>query len=419
MEVKEKYIIYARKSTESEERQVMSIDSQLKEMLDIAKRDGLNVVGIEKESYSAKEQGQRKVFNKILENIDKGEYNCILTWATDRLGRNAGDIGRLIGLMDQDKLLKIQTSNQVLTNNPNDKFMLMILGGTAKLENDNRSINIKRGMKARAEKGLATSIPTGYVSNPDRNDMVHMIPHKQEGDMVKEIFKLYSDGYSMRGIQNHFKEKNVFTQNGKVIAVGTLNRILTNPIYYGEIEFPIKSGNFIKGIHEPLISKELFQKAQDQRNKRDNYTRPQEKPKLTFTSLIRCAICGSQIVGYIQKKKQSDGSVRKHIYYRCCKYKNKYCSNIQTSEIKLLEQIKEMVEEIDLEKIVEIEEFKQDIKAVENYGAMMGDTKQLTEENIRNYIRHIIENGDDEKKRKIIKSFSDQFIYLNRKLVTH
>ena len=80
-----KYVLYARKSTESEERQILSIDSQIKEMLSLAEKEGLEIVEIRRESHSAKESGQRPVFKELLEDIKRGRFNGILTWAPDRL----------------------------------------------------------------------------------------------------------------------------------------------------------------------------------------------------------------------------------------------------------------------------------------------------------------------------------------------
>ena len=106
--VKVKYCLYARKSTESDEKQALSIDSQVKEMLQIADRDGLEIVDIRRESHSAKDSGQRPVFNEILADIRSGRYTGILTWAPDRLSRNAGDLGSLVDLMDQKLLFEIR-----------------------------------------------------------------------------------------------------------------------------------------------------------------------------------------------------------------------------------------------------------------------------------------------------------------------
>ena len=72
--------------------------------------------------------------------------------------------------MDQKSLVEIRTYTQKFTNNPNEKFLLMILGSQAKLENDNKSLNVKRGLKARCEMGLWPGIaPTGYF-NDNRSD---------------------------------------------------------------------------------------------------------------------------------------------------------------------------------------------------------------------------------------------------------
>ena len=107
VQVPVKYCLYARKSTESEERQILSIDSQVKEMLQLAERENLNVVEIRQESHSAKTTGERPVFNQIINDIRMGRFNGILTWAPDRISRNAGDLGRIVDLMDQKLLIEI------------------------------------------------------------------------------------------------------------------------------------------------------------------------------------------------------------------------------------------------------------------------------------------------------------------------
>lgn len=108
-EVRVKYCLYARKSTESDEMQALSIDSQIKEMSATAERLQLHVVEVKRESHSAKASGQRPVYKELLQEIDQGKFNGVLTWAPDRLSRNAGDLGSLVDLMDQRKLIHIQT----------------------------------------------------------------------------------------------------------------------------------------------------------------------------------------------------------------------------------------------------------------------------------------------------------------------
>jgi len=137
-----KYCLYARKSTEQEDKQALSIESQVREMTSLAEREGLEIVEIKRESHSSKEVGQRPVYNELISEIRESKFNGILTWAPDRLSRNAGDLGSVVDLMDQKLLIEIRTYGQKFTNNPNEKFLLMILGSQAKLENDNKMVNV-------------------------------------------------------------------------------------------------------------------------------------------------------------------------------------------------------------------------------------------------------------------------------------
>ena len=161
-----KYCLYARKSSESDERQALSIDSQIKEMQTVATGMGIKVGVVKQESHSAKNSSERPVFNEMIREIRTGRYQGIVTWATDRLSRNAGDLGSLVDLMDQGLLREIRTPGQTFTNSPNDKFLLMILCSQAKLENDNKGINVLRGMKTKCEMGWRPCMaPLGYLND--------------------------------------------------------------------------------------------------------------------------------------------------------------------------------------------------------------------------------------------------------------
>lgn len=193
-----RYCLYARKSTESDEKQALSIDSQIKEMKAVAERLSLRIVETKKESHSAKESGTRPVFLEMINELSNGKYDGILTWSPDRLSRNAGDLGSLVDLIDQKKLLHIQTYGQSFSNSPNEKFLLMILCSQAKLENDNKSINIKRGMRTRCEQGLwPTRPPTGYVKMRRTDKKCITILDEKRSGYIKQMFeKVGRDGWS-------------------------------------------------------------------------------------------------------------------------------------------------------------------------------------------------------------------------------
>ncbi len=185
--VKIKYCLYARKSSESEEKQALSIDSQIKEMLAIAQRDDLNVADIYRESHSAKDCGQRPVFNQLLTDIRTGKFNGILSWHPDRLSRNAGDLGAVVDLLDQKRLVEVRTYGQRFTDNPSEKFLLMILGAQGKLENDNKSVNVKRGLKTKCELGLWPSVaPTGYLNSKNIDQKGVVFIDTQRAPIIKK-----------------------------------------------------------------------------------------------------------------------------------------------------------------------------------------------------------------------------------------
>ncbi len=98
-----KFFLYARKSTDEPERQVLSIEAQLFELQEYAKKEGLNIVREFVESKTAKEPG-REIFNEMITRIEEGEAEGIVAWHPDRLARNSIDGGRIIYLIDTEKI---------------------------------------------------------------------------------------------------------------------------------------------------------------------------------------------------------------------------------------------------------------------------------------------------------------------------
>src|SRR3990167_6757828 len=285
------YCLYARKSSESDERQTMSIDSQIKEMLQLAQKEGLQVTEVKQEAHSAKDTGQRPIFNSMIQEIRNEKFNAILTWAPDRLSRNAGDLGMIVDLLDQKKIIEVRTYGQKFTNNPSEKFLFMILGSQAKLENDNKSLNVKRGLRTRVEMGLWPSVaPTGYLTNPDRNMKCHVIIDPMRSHIIRMMFeKVAYEGTSGRKLFKWLKEDAKFvSRNNKFLALANVHTILRNTFYCGLIEYPRKSGKWYMGKHEPIISKELFKKVQEKLDNAIQGTRTNRE--FAFTKLMKCGM---------------------------------------------------------------------------------------------------------------------------------
>ena len=404
--VRVKYCLYARKSTESEEQQVLSIDSQIKEMLHMAERDGLEIIEIKKESHSAKEAGQRPVFNEIVEEIKSGKFNGILTWAPDRISRNAGDLGRIVDLMDSGKLHEIRTYGQKFSNNPNEKFLLMILGSQAKLENDNKVVNVKRGLRARCEMGLwPCTAPTGYLNskNVDKSCHVEVDPHR--APIVKKMFeKIAYEGYSGRKLHAWLKDEQKFkTRNGKVFSISNIYLTLRNTFYYGTFEYPKGGGQWYTGKHTPIITKELFDAVQE---KMTNYSINDKGKEFAFTKLITCGLCGSGVTADEKFKNQQNGTVHRYVYYGCCKYQDKNCKSGYMREEDLIEQLAGLMDEISLDEIGMKEQIKTEIEQYKKFQSGMLGIKsppiKVTDIDIRNYAKYILRDGAMLKKRELL-----------------
>jgi DNA invertase Pin-like site-specific DNA recombinase len=417
---KVKYVLYARKSTESDEKQALSIDSQIKEMLQIAEREGLEIVDIRRESHSAKDSGQRPVFKEILEDIRRTRFNGVLTWAPDRLSRNAGDLGSLVDLMDQKLLLEVRTYGQHFHNSPNEKFLLMILCSQAKLENDNKSINVKRGLKTRVEMGLwPAPAPTGYLKEKRMDRKCETLVDPDRGHIIKQAFeKVAYEKWSGRKVYNWLKfDLNLKTAGGnKNLTLSNIYMILQNHFYYGTFEYPKNSGRWYKGRHEPLITKELFDVVQTQ--VKSQFIRSENK-EFAFTKLMSCGLCGSGITADEKFKKQKNGNVHRHVYYGCTKVRDRDCKCGYINEIDLLKQFETLVDKIDIDEIGLKEKIKEEVERFKKFQQVVLGKKDkvvVGDIDIRNYAKYILQDGKDVEKRELLGCLKGQIRLQNKEI---
>jgi site-specific DNA recombinase len=418
---KVKYVLYARKSTESEERQVLSIDSQIKEMLQLAEREGLEVVDMRRESHSAKATGERPVFNDIVKDIRSGRFNGILTWAPDRIARNAGDLGAIVDLMDQKLLLEIRTFGQRFTNNPNEKFLLMILGSQAKLENDNRGVNVKRGLRTRVEMGLWPNYaPLGYMNSKRMDKRCELMVDPARSPVVRQMFeKVAHEKWSGRKVYNWLKFDMHFTTRGnKPLTLSGVYRTLTMPFYYGMFEYPKESGNWYQGKHKPLISEALFQEVQAQL-KRDQIVR--EAKEFAFTKLFTCGLCGSGISAEEKFKALVDGGTNRYVYYGCSRARDRNCKNKYIREEELIEQIVKIFDKVNINELGMKMKLEEEIKRFNKLQSVVGGKAKIEDEVVketdnRKYAKYLLREGSVVEKRELLANLRSRLIYKNKEI---
>ena len=306
-----RYILYVRKSTDVEDKQVLSIEAQLAELRKFAKDNQLTVIDTVIEKRSAKIPGRPK-FGAVLERIQAGEANAILAWHPDRLARNSVDGGQLIYLLDQRKLADLKFQTFWFENTSQGKFMLNIAFGQSKYYVDNLSENTKRGLRQKVRRGeYPSNAPFGYYN--DKRDKTIKID-KQQAPLVVAIFEMYAKNESrFADIADYLYSQGVKTKGGKVYKPDKVKKILTNPFYYGHFVY---RGEIHEGKHTPLMSKKLFDDVQAVVAKRCFRQQDKTREPAPYCGLLKCA-CGMMITAENKTKRQRNGNVHHYVYYRC------------------------------------------------------------------------------------------------------
>lgn len=415
------YCLYARKSTESDELQALSIDSQIKEMLDQAKRDGVQVAEIRRESHSAKESFTRPVFLQLIQDIRVGQFSGILTWAPDRLSRNAGDLGALVDLMDQGKLAEIRTHGQIFRNSPNEKFLLMILCSQAKLENDNRSVNVKRGLRAKCEMGYRPGItPLGYINlKYEKKGEKKIILDPKRAPVIREMFEKCAAGLSGRDLLYWLNEEKSFrTRTGKKVVLYAIYVMLRNPYYSGRFEFQKGSGKWYRVKHPSIVSRKLWKEVQEKLT-----VDPKGRPGTNvfdFTKMLTCGSCGSGVTAEEKFKDIIDGSVRRYVYYHCTRARDLNCQEPYIREETLVNQLVSILDKVDIDKLAVENRFTEDLIRyrgfMESVLKQSDDAVTATNVDIRDYAKHILITGKREDKQAILGCVTTA-LYLKSKAI--
>lgn len=312
-----KYFIYCRKSTEDEDRQILSLDSQEREMKEVAERSGLKVIEIFKEAKSAKAPG-REIFNKMVAKIQNGEAQGVLCWKIDRLARNPVDEGTVKWLLQTNRLQHIKTSEKDYYSDDNVLITSVEFGVANQFIKD-LSKNVKRGLKAKLQQGwYPVYAPLGYLnSKVEDKGNNYIVKDPERFDLVKKMWRLMLTGnYTPPKIVKIANEewglrtRQTKKMPSKKVSRSSIYRIFTNPFYYGWFEYG-RPRQLHKGSHEPMITEEEFDLVQKLLGK-EGKPRPKEH-RFAFTGIMRCGNCGAMITAEEKIKHQKNGNVHHYI----------------------------------------------------------------------------------------------------------
>ena len=310
--------MYVRKSTESDDRQVLSIPAQERELQLVAARHGLSIVGEPvREQQSAKTPG-RPLFASVIARVRRGEAQGILCWHLDRLARNPTDGAAIMQDLSDRRLKAVYTPDRTYTGTGDDGLMMCIIFGMATKYSVDLGNNIRRGYAEAAARGQwpCAAVPVGYVRDPltkacipdpQRWDsVVEMWRRRVAGESVADIVRFTREALGLRARHHRsHKRDNTSATAGNLLSRSHIYTMLNDPFYAGLV---VWKGKVVQGLHKAMITpREYYESQLDKR-----VTRP-GPVYLPYRGLLTCGACGGTIVAERHVKKS--GLVLS--YYRC------------------------------------------------------------------------------------------------------
>nr|MBA4148837.1 recombinase family protein [Verrucomicrobiota bacterium] len=295
------YFIYCRKSSEAEDRQVLSIESQTRELEGLAAKLNLPIAEILMESRSAKEPG-RPVFNAMMQRLYRGEAAGIICWKLDRLARNAVDGGSIIWAIKQHGI-KVLTPAQNFSREEDNVILMYIEFGMAQKYVDDLSKNVKRGLKTKIENGWHPGVaPAGYLNHTDKQTGENtLVMDPERFPLIRRMWDLMLTGLhtpprilEMANKEWGYRTRSTRKMGGKPLGRSGIYNIFTRPFYYGRFEYPVGSGKWYQGRHEPMIAESEYDRVQVLLGRNGN-PRPKAQFDFPFTGMIRCDECTSMV----------------------------------------------------------------------------------------------------------------------------
>ena len=401
-----KYIVYSRRSRDEVDKQVLSIEAQIAELKEFAKRENLEISDFIEESKTAKVPGREK-FAEVIKKLEKGEAQGIIAWHPDRLARNSVDGGRIVYMLDTGKLLDLKFPTFWFDNTPQGKFMLSIAFGQSKYYIDNLSENVRRGQRQKLRNGVWPGKATyGYVNNPKTRG-IDVDPIASEG--IKKVYEMFSEGtMSFTSVASYLFKFGLMRKNGKPLHHSEIHKILSDKFYLGIMYY---NGECYEGTHEKIISKELFDKVQEQVKR---LSRSRKKThEFPFIGLAKCGECGASITAETHTKYyKTINRYATYNYYRCTR-KIKPCKQAPINESSFETQLREIVLKSGvpesweenwlkwLERDEKLELSKSEVK-IEELKSKLGSLSVRAETLLNGYLDQIIDSETYKQKKNEI-----------------
>ncbi len=311
-----KAVLYARVSSDRQEKEGFSIPAQIKLLHEYAKKNNISIVEEFVESETAKKAG-RTQFNNMVKYLKKNStVRIILVEKTDRLYRNLKDYvtlddlnGLAIHFCKEGNILSAESKSQ-------DKFMHGIRVLMAKNYIDNLSEEIRKGLNEKCAQGYyPSSPPMGYISKQNDAGKKELVIDPTVAPFIKQIFESYLMGnYTYKSLAEYMHACG-FRPKNRNCTMKTIENILHNEFYTGI--FIYKGVKYYNAKHDAIISPELFMHVQEKI--KGKYKTARKKHNFAYSGFIKCKHCGRPLIAELQHGRHKKGN---YIYYRCHSCKN-------------------------------------------------------------------------------------------------
>ncbi len=302
-------VFYARVSTEEEE-QLNAIEKQIEENRDVIRDKGWILVdGYIDKGITGTQAKKRNEYIRMLDDIKKDKFDIIVVKDQSRLQRNTMDWYIFLNeIVQNQKKLYLYLENTFF--DPKDKFIFGIKAMMAEEYSRDLSKKGNAAKRRRQEKGkpIITNRTWGF-----KNINGEILIDEEEAELVRQIYKLFADGFGGRVVARILRDEGVRNRNGKTLSENTIREIVKNPLYKGiavmnKEHFDFEAKKIIKnpesewiyreGIVPQIISDELWERANAQISSRKTVNRKHNvginKGNTLLSSKIICGECNSK-----------------------------------------------------------------------------------------------------------------------------
>ena len=297
-----KCVAYIRVSTDEQAKHGYSIAAQIERLEAYCVSQEWNLIDtFIDDGYSAKDLN-RPHFKEMMERVKNEDIDVLLVYRLDRLTRSVLDLYEILKILDTHNCMFKSATEVYDTTNAMGRLFITLVAAIAQWERENTAERVKFGMEKKTKLGKwkGGMPPYGYkIQNKE------LEVNEDEEPLIKYIFHL-SKTLGFYTIAKKLTEQGFTTRKGGDWHVDTVRDIANNPIYAGYLTFndpkdskkPPRHQTLYDGQHSRIIPREEFWLLQDILDKRRTFGGKRETSNYYFSSVLRCARCGSSMSGH-------------------------------------------------------------------------------------------------------------------------